>query len=160
MSPYGVGPSIVKNRPQSRNHWKTGWASAQLFSVNRIGLSPKTGMSLQSPSLNFMHAHVFFVKPALPGHKSGIKIIFDHFRNGRARYEECKNEGDRRLTYEASFVEYEVLFLQYSMKLMHCVMNVLFFGRVCHNKAPACEYQYNHLRRTHLQIKAGNCPGS
>ena len=55
----------------------------------------------------------------------------------------------RRLTYEVLFVEYEVLFLQYYMKLMHCVINVLFFPSPGTNKAPACEYQYDHLRLVH-----------
>src|SRR4030042_2570194 len=63
--------------------------------------------------------------------------------------EECTNEGDRRLPYEVSIVEYEVLFLQASVKLMHCVINVLFFLRSCHNKVPGCEYQYDNLRLVH-----------
>ena len=43
--------------------------------------------------------------------------------------EECTNEGDRRLAYEVLFVGYEVLFFQASVKLLHCVINVLFFLR-------------------------------
>ena len=78
-----------------------------------------------------------------------LSIVFGYKRVLLYYDEECTNEGDRRLTYEVLFVEYEVLFLQASVKLMPCVINVLFFLRSGANKVPACEYQYDHLRLGH-----------
>ena len=56
-----------------------------------------------------------------------LSIVFGYKRVLLYYDEECTNEGDRRLTYEVLFVEYEVLFLQPYVKLLHCVINVLFF---------------------------------
>src|SRR4030042_1892700 len=78
-----------------------------------------------------------------------LSIVFGYKRVLLHYDEESANEGDRRLTYEVSFVEYEVLFLQASVKLMHCIINILFYLRSCHNKVPGCEYQYDHLRLVH-----------
>jgi len=81
-----------------------------------------------------------------------LSIVFGYKRVLLYYDEECTNEGDRRLTYEVLFVEYEVFFLQASVKLMHYVINVLFFLRSGANKVPACEYRsitstliYTHL---------------
>jgi hypothetical protein len=40
-----------------------------------------------------------------------LSIVFGYERVLLSYDEECTNEGDRRLTYEVLFVEYEVLFL-------------------------------------------------
>src|SRR3990170_3111298 len=47
------------------------------------------------------------------------------------------------------FVEYEVLFLQACVKLLHCIINVLFFLRSCADKVPACEQKNYHPRLVH-----------
>ena len=73
--------------------------------------------------------------------------------------EECTNEGDRRLTDEALFVEYEVLFLQASVKLMHCVTNVLFFLRPVHTILPELKISVPVFGLLILNTSPGNCSG-
>ena len=48
-----------------------------------------------------------------------LSISFGYKRVLLYNYEESTYEDDRRLTQEALFVEYEVLLLQYYMKLMY-----------------------------------------
>jgi len=48
-----------------------------------------------------------------------LSISFGYKRVLLYNDKKSTNEDDRRLTYKILFVEYEVLFLQYFMKLMH-----------------------------------------
>jgi hypothetical protein len=48
-----------------------------------------------------------------------LSIVFGYKRVLLCNDEESTNEGDRRLTIEVLFVEYEVLLLQQYMKLVH-----------------------------------------
>ena len=46
----------LKNRSQSRDHWKTGWASAPLSSGGRTGLNPKR---VRVPTLKLLELRFF-----------------------------------------------------------------------------------------------------